>query len=97
MCSSDLAIHMGDRLAAGLRALADDGEIDHVRGLGGMWAASLRPDQNAAQLRDHMLDHSNVICRALADGLCFCPPLVTTDEQIDRIVDAVASAIRATS
>ena len=29
------ATHVGDRLAAGLRALADDGTIDHVRGLGG--------------------------------------------------------------
>jgi adenosylmethionine-8-amino-7-oxononanoate aminotransferase len=24
----------------------------------------------------------------------FCPPLVTTDEQIDRIIDAVAAAAR---
>ena len=27
------------------------------------------------------------------DALTFCPPLVTTDEQIDRIVDALAAAI----
>ncbi len=36
-----------------------------------------------------------VVCRALnADSLLFCPPLVTTDEQVDRIVDAVATATR---
>jgi len=88
------ALVMGDRLAAGLRSLADDGTIDHVRGLGGMWAAALRPDQNAMAMRDVMFEEG-VICRALnADSLLFCPPLVTTDGQVDRIVDAVAAAAR---
>ena len=88
------ALVMGDRLAAGLRALADDGSIDHVRGLGGMWAAGLRPDQNAMAMRDVMFDEG-VVCRALnADSLLFCPPLVTTDAQVDKIVDAVATAAR---
>ncbi len=87
------ATHVGDRLSAGLRALADDGTVDHIRGLGAMWAVGLHPDQNAMQLRDHMLDKGGVVCRALnADSLLFCPPLVTTDEQIDRIVDAVDAA-----
>ena len=35
------------RLGDGLRALAADGVIDHVRGDGAMWAAGLRPDQDA--------------------------------------------------
>jgi adenosylmethionine-8-amino-7-oxononanoate aminotransferase len=36
-----------------------------------------------------------VITRAInADTLTFCPPLVITDAQIDRIVDAVAIAAR---
>ena len=89
------ASHMGARLQAGLRSLADDGTIHHVRGLGAMWAAGLHPEQNAMAMRDHMLDHGGVVCRALnADSLLFCPPLVTTDAQIDRIVDAVAAASR---
>jgi adenosylmethionine-8-amino-7-oxononanoate aminotransferase len=89
---------MGGRLSAGFKALADDGEVDHVRGLGGMWAVGLHPHQNAMHIRDRMLEESNVICRALnTDALCFCPPLVTTDEQVDRIVDAVADAVRASS
>ena len=88
------ALRVGDRLAAGLRSLADDGSIDHVRGLGGMWAAGLRPDQQAMALRDRVFEQG-VVCRALnADSLLFCPPLVTTDEQVDRIVDAVAAATR---
>jgi putrescine---pyruvate transaminase len=87
------ANHVGARLESGLRSLADDGTIHHVRGLGAMWAAGLHPHQNAMAMRDHMLDQGGIVCRALnADSLLFCPPLVTTDEQIDRIVDAVASA-----
>ncbi|MEQ1873372.1 MAG: aminotransferase class III-fold pyridoxal phosphate-dependent enzyme [Ilumatobacteraceae bacterium] len=88
------AKHIGDRFSAGLRSLAEDGIIDHVRSLGAMLAAALRPDQNAMAIRDAMF-HDGVICRALnTDALVFCPPLVTTDAQIDRMVDAVASAAR---
>jgi putrescine aminotransferase len=87
------ATHVGDRLAEGLQSLAADGVIDHARGAGAMWAAGLGPQHDAMKLRDHMLNESGVVCRALnADSLLFCPPLVTTDGQIDRIVDAVARA-----
>ena len=69
---------MGGRLSAGLQALADDGTIAGIRGLGGMWAAALRPDQNAMAMRDTMFDNG-VICRALnADSLLFCPCLLYT-------------------
>ena len=44
--------------------------------------------------RDAMLSNG-VITRAIgADTLTFCPPLVTTDAQIDRIVDTLARSVR---
>ncbi len=86
------AKHIEDRLGGGLQALATDGVVDSVRGVGGMWALSLRPDQDAKAIRDHMLDTSGVIVRALNDGLVMCPPLVIRDEHIDQMVDAVAAA-----
>jgi adenosylmethionine-8-amino-7-oxononanoate aminotransferase len=86
------AKHIEDRLGGGLHALASDGVVDDVRGIGGMWALRLRPDQDAKAMRDHMLDTSGVIVRALADGLVMCPPLVIRDEHIDQLVDAVAAA-----
>ena len=44
-------------------------------------------------VRDRMLE-LGVITRAIGtDTLTFCPPLVITDDQIDRIVDAVAAAV----
>jgi putrescine aminotransferase len=47
------------------------------------------------QVRDRMLD-LGVITRAIGTDTCtFCPPFVTTDAQVDRIVDAVATAASA--
>ncbi|CAN5488833.1 aspartate aminotransferase family protein [soil metagenome] len=83
---------IGHRLGAGLTALAADGAIDHARGAVAVWAAGMRPDQDAMAVRDHMLE-LGVITRAIGpDTLAFCPPLVTTDAQIDRMVDTLATA-----
>jgi adenosylmethionine-8-amino-7-oxononanoate aminotransferase len=88
----DAAHRIGARLGDGLRALAADGVIDHARGEGAVWAAGLRPDQDAMAIRDRMLG-LGVITRAINTDTCtFCPPLVTTDAQVDRIVDALATA-----
>ena len=85
---------VGARLGDGLQALAADGTIDHARGDGAVWAAGLRPDQDAPSIRDAMLARG-VITRAIGpDTLTFCPPLVTTDDQIDRIVDTLAVSAR---
>jgi adenosylmethionine-8-amino-7-oxononanoate aminotransferase len=84
---------IGRRLGDGLEAVAADGGIDHVRGLPAIHAAGLRADQNALVVRDAMMRHG-VITRPIGtDTLTFCPPLVTTDEQVDRIVDALAAAV----
>ena len=89
----DRARHIGQRLGNGLNAIADDGQIDHVRGLPAMFGAVLHPDQDPMVVRDAML-HDGVITRAIGiEAITFCPPLVTTDEQIDRIVDVFADAL----
>jgi adenosylmethionine-8-amino-7-oxononanoate aminotransferase len=83
---------IGARLGDGLRALADDGIVDHARGDLGVWAAAMKPEQNAMPIRDRMLQ-LGVITRAIGDhSLTFCPPLVITDSEIDRIIDALATA-----
>ncbi len=84
---------IGRRLGDGLAAIAADGGIDHVRGLPAMYGVGLRSDQNAMVIRDSML-RRGVITRAIGtDTLTFCPPLVTTDEQLDHIVDALATSL----
>jgi adenosylmethionine-8-amino-7-oxononanoate aminotransferase len=88
----DEAKRVGARLGDGLLALAADGVIDHARGDGAVWAAGLRADQDAMKVRDRMLEHG-VITRAIGTDTCtFCPPFVTTDAQVDRIVDTLATA-----
>ena len=59
-----------------------------------MWAVGHHPDRDAFAVRDRMLG-LGVITRAVGtDTNTFCPPFVTTDAQVDRIVDALATALR---
>ncbi len=86
------AVHVGARLEAGLRALADDGTVAGVRGEVAVWAVALNADQESPAVRDRLLE-LGVVTRAIPPStITFCPPLVTTDAQIDRIIDAVATA-----
>jgi adenosylmethionine-8-amino-7-oxononanoate aminotransferase len=90
----DAVVKMGGRLEAGLRSLADDDAFDHLRGEVAIFGAAMRPDQNAMAVRDRMLE-SGVVTRAIGtETVTFCPPFVTTDDQVDRIVDALAAALR---
>ena len=81
------------RLGGGLRALADDGLVDHVRGEAAIYGVALRDDHDATAVRDRMHELGVVVRAIGTDTLTFCPPLVITDEQIDRVVDAVAEAV----
>jgi adenosylmethionine-8-amino-7-oxononanoate aminotransferase len=88
----DAAQRIGARLGAGLRSLADDGLVDHVRGDVAVWAVGMKEGQDALKIRDRMLE-LGVITRAIATHTnTFCPPLVTSDAEIDRIIDALATA-----
>ena len=89
------AVHIGKRLSSGLQSLADDGLIASIRGDGAVWAASHHPHRDPMVIRDKMLD-LGVITRAIgADANTFCPPLVTSDAQIDQIVDTLATVLSA--
>jgi len=84
---------VGDRLADGLRSLAADGVVEQVRGDGAVWAVGLAPEHDPTAIRDQMLG-LGVITRAIGtDTLSFCPPLVITDDEIDRVVDGLATAL----
>ncbi len=88
------ATTMGARLGEGLQALAADGLVASARGDGAVWAVAQHPGTDPMAVRDRMLE-LGVITRAVGtDTNTFCPPLVTTDAQIDRIVDTLAAALR---
>lgn len=88
------ARRIGDRMAAGLGALVDDGNLSGYRGVGGLWAAKLPEGSefaDAVAVRDTMLDNG-VICRPIGDSLAFCPPLVIDDADVGTMIDVLADA-----
>ncbi len=87
------AHHVGRRISGGLDALTRDGVIAGSRGVGALWAADIGRD--ALPLKQPLLDRGAIL-RPIRDAVAFCPPLSTPDAQIDRLVDALASAIEAT-
>ena len=88
----DRAVKIGDRLAAGLRSLHDDGKVADVRGEGAVWAVGL-DDVDAVAVRDAMLP-LGVIARPIGNAtISFCPPLVIVDEDLDRCVEALEAAL----
>ena len=87
----DRADVIGARLSAGLRSI--DG-LAEVRGEGAVWAAGLPEGLDAALVRDRMMDRG-VIARHLGPStVAFCPPLVISDGDVDRCVEALADAVR---
>ncbi len=87
------AVTMGARFERGLRSLAADGLVAGVRGEVAVWALALNEGADANAVRNALLARG-VICRAIPPStLTFCPPLVTTDDQIDRIVDALNAVL----
>ncbi len=88
------AARAGARLRTGLDALRDAPGVCEIRGEGLMQAVALEPPLVAAALAEALLSHG-VIGRAVpyANCVAFSPPLVVTDEEIDELVGAVASAL----
>jgi adenosylmethionine-8-amino-7-oxononanoate aminotransferase len=84
---------IGAVLSSGLSALVDDGVLAGFRGTGAIWAAELHPDRDPYVVRDAMLARG-VIARPLVNAMAFCPPLVMTDDEAARMVDALAAALR---
>jgi len=85
------AAHIGERISAGLRALADDGLVAGYRGTGAVWAAELGRD--SAGVRAKILE-AGVIVRPIDTALAMCPPLIISDAEIDRLIDTMADALR---
>jgi adenosylmethionine-8-amino-7-oxononanoate aminotransferase len=93
----------GQRLLDKLRPLGALDGVGDVRGLGLLAAVEVVADKATKQLHPPELQVSprlqealmerGLYTRVLADTICLAPPFVTSDEQIDRIVDVIADAI----
>lgn len=98
------AAAMGQRLIDGLNALREEDGVGDVRGLGLLAAVEIvddkekrRPFNVALNVGPRMVEackERGLISRARLDSYLLAPPLVTTPEQIDRIVEIVAESAR---
>ena len=95
----------GARLLEQLRTLETYDHVGDVRGLGMMAAVEVVADKATKQpfppeahvterLAEALLARG-LFTRLVADTICLAPPLITSDEQIDRIVAIIAEAIPA--
>jgi adenosylmethionine-8-amino-7-oxononanoate aminotransferase len=100
---AERAAAAGARLLKGLRTLESIDGVGHVRGLGLMAAVELVRDKATkeqfppeagmtSKLTDALLDRG-LYTRVAMDCICLAPPLVTTDAEIDRIVNTVGETI----
>lgn len=99
------AARVGDYLQSRLRSLLSLPIVGEVRGLGMMAAVELARDRSSRTLFDPALNvGARVLARALGAGLltrargdviCLAPPLVTSEDEIDRIVEILADALDA--
>ncbi|HEU5087584.1 MAG TPA: aminotransferase class III-fold pyridoxal phosphate-dependent enzyme, partial [Roseiflexaceae bacterium] len=95
----------GRRFLSGLESLLELEHVGNVRGQGMMAAVELvadqdsklayPADQNAGTRVGNELVKRGVYTRVLGDQILFAPPLVITEAQIDRIVEALRESIMA--
>ncbi len=84
---------LGERLSTGLKSLENDGLVASVRGEGFVWAVAHHAGRDPVAVRDAMLERG-VITRAIGtDTNTFCPPFVTTHDQIDQIIDTLVDVL----
>jgi adenosylmethionine-8-amino-7-oxononanoate aminotransferase len=98
---AERAKQRGRRLLAGLQSLREFPKVGDVRGLGLMCAVELVADKESKapanlgnKVRQACLERG-LFTRSIGDILAFAPPLVISDEEVDRIVTIVREALEA--
>ncbi len=94
MEAEDLVVrgrHVGGQIRDGLEALVGDGLIESWRGIGAVYAAELGRD--SIPVRNEILANG-VIVRPIGTCLAICPPLVISDDEVGRIIDTMAAALK---
>lgn len=97
------AATQGQRLLGKLRALEGNEGVGHVRAKGLLAAVEVVADKATKQLYapevgmsqrlSEALLSRGLYTRVLMDCICLAPPLVITEEQLDRTVDIIAETI----
>ena len=84
------AAEIGSRLEQAFAALTADGTLAGHRGTGAVRAAQVHGDAMATRAK--MLENG-VVVRPIGDILAFCPPLTSTDAEIDQMIDVMVASL----
>jgi adenosylmethionine-8-amino-7-oxononanoate aminotransferase len=96
----DHGSRMGERLLSGLKRLADRPLFGNVSGAGLLYSIELvtnketkelAPAEAALDLVDRIA-REGVLIRSMPNGIYFYPPLVITEDEVDRMVAATTAA-----
>ncbi len=100
------AASLGEHLHAGLRTLMDEDGVGNVRGKGFIGGVQIVEDKekmkpfavelNVGPRLVATAKDKGLISRNLGDNYLLAPPLVTTPEQVDQIVEILRDSIRET-
>jgi 4-aminobutyrate--pyruvate transaminase len=98
---------VGAHMQARLREFADHQLVGEVRGVGLIAAVELVADKASKAKFDptckvglycYDKGHENgVIVRAIGDSICFCPPLIITEAQVDDMIERFARCLELTT
>jgi adenosylmethionine-8-amino-7-oxononanoate aminotransferase len=55
--------------------------------------APFPPDANVGALLAGALGRRGLFTRLIGETICLAPPLVTTEQQIDRIIEVIGAAV----
>ena len=85
------------KFLAGLAELAKHKRVSAHRGVGLIGAIEIKPwadkPGKAADVAANLALEEGVITRNVAEALCFCPPLIITDDEIEAMFKAVGRAL----
>lgn len=81
---------IGERFRTAFEALEADGTIESHRGSGAVRAVQLHSD--GVGVRERMLERG-VVVRPIGDALAFCPPLSSSDAEIDTMIEVMVASI----
>ncbi len=97
------ACELGEQLQAGLAQFADHPLVGEVRGCGLIAAVELVADRRTKEPLDTVgklgrylagrAQEYGMITRAMGDSIAFCPPLISTTEEIQFVVDTFSRAL----
>ena len=92
------AAQLEEKFLGRLKELAQHSVAHSSRGVGLLGALEIKPwadgkPGDAALAVAAALQDEGVICRAVMEAVCFCPPLIITAEQIDDMFDALGRAL----